>query len=112
MDANKYYLELMFIFLNIFQLQKLMKKFILTKTLFLRKKDKILQQKKLGCRFIRINTSKYYDEDYEIGRIQTFIKKYKNGQLKKLEKESNTKLKELEHKIREFKLQLTSQITQ
>ena len=55
-------------------------------------------RKKLGCKFIRINTSKHYDEDYEIGRIQTFISKFKNRQLKKLEKKSNKKLKELEDK--------------
>ena len=29
--------------------------------------------KKLGCEFIRINKIKRYDENYEIGRIQTFI---------------------------------------
>ena len=34
-------------------------------------------EKKLGCKFIRINTSKRYDEDYELGRIQTFISKLK-----------------------------------
>ena len=39
--------------------------------------------KKLGCQFIRINTSKRYDEDYEIGRIQTFIHKFKDRQLQK-----------------------------
>ena len=46
-------------------------------------------RKKLGCEFIRINTSKCYDEDYEIGRIQTFTSKFKDRQLKKIEKESN-----------------------
>ena len=47
---------------------------------------------KLGCKFIRINTSKEgYDTDYEASRIQTFISKYKDRQLKKLYK----KLKEL-----------------
>ena len=74
-----------------------------TETLFLRKKDK-KHQKKLGCKFIRINTNKRYDEDYEIGRMQTFISKFKDRQLKKL----NKKLKELEDKIEK----LTGQITQ
>ena len=38
--VNMYYLELMFILLNIFQPQKLMRKVILTETLFLRRNDK------------------------------------------------------------------------
>ena len=102
----------MFIFLNIFQLQKSMKKVILAETLFLRRKDKKRQKKKLGRKFIRINTSKRYDEDYEIGRIQTFISKFKNRQLGKLEKKSNKRIKELEDEIKKIKLQLTSQTTQ
>ena len=61
-------------------------------------------KKKLGCRFIRINTSKEgYDADYEAGRIQTFISKFKDRQLK-----LNKKLKELEDKMEK----LTGQITQ
>ena len=52
-----------------------MKKVILTETLFL-----------VGCKFVRFNTSKRYDEEYEIGRIETFIGKSKNRQLKRLEK--------------------------
>ena len=37
-------------------------------------------EKKLGCKFIRINTSKLYDEHYETetDRVQTFISKFKN----------------------------------
>ena len=70
-------------------------------------------RRKLGCIFIRINTSKEgYDVDYEVSRVQTFISKFKDRQLKKSEKESNKKLKELENKIKKLKLQLTSQITQ
>ena len=45
MVVNTYYLELMFILLNIFKQQKLMKKVILTKTLFSKKKDKKRQKK-------------------------------------------------------------------
>ena len=51
--------------------------------------------------------SKHYNEDYAIGRIETFISKFKDRQLKKLEKESND-----EDEVKELKLQLTSQITQ
>ena len=73
MGVNKYYLELMFILLNISQPQKLMKKVILTQTFFYEKRQKA-PEKKLGCKFIRINTSKEsYDRDYEASRIQTYI---------------------------------------
>ena len=64
-----------------------------------------MEQKKLGCKFIRTDTSKEgYDWDYEGNRIQTFISKFKNRKLKKL----NKKLQELEDKIEK----LTGQITQ
>ena len=39
-EVNTYYLELIFVLLNIFQQQKLMKKVILTEILFLKKQDK------------------------------------------------------------------------
>ena len=45
--ANIHYLELTFIFLNIFELYKLMKKFMLTETLFLGRKDKKRKKKSL-----------------------------------------------------------------
>ena len=45
-----------------------------------------------------------YDADYEASRIQRFISKFENRQLKKL----NKKLKELENKTEK----LTSQTTQ
>ena len=50
-------------------------------------------EKKLGCKFIRINTSKLYDEHYETetDRVQTFITKFKNGKQKELEKKNQTK---------------------
>ena len=51
--------------------------------IFEEKRQKALE-KKPGCKiFIRINMSKRYYEDYEIGRIQTFISKFKDRQLKK-----------------------------
>ena len=53
--------------------------------IFEEKKQKA-QEKKLGHKFIRINKSKRYDEDYEIGRIPTFISKFKDRQLKTLNK--------------------------
>ena len=54
--------------------------------IFERKRQKALE-KKIGCRFIIINTRKEgYDGDYEASRIQTFISKFKNRQFKKLNK--------------------------
>ena len=47
-------------------------------------------EKKLGCEFIRINTSNAengYDLDYEVGNIETFIDEFKNKKIKELEKE-------------------------
>ena len=54
--------------------------------IFEEKRQKALG-KKLGCEFIRINTSKEsYDGDYEVSRIEPFISKFKERQLKKLNK--------------------------
>ena len=45
-------------------------------------------EKKLNCKFIRINTSREnYDADYEAGRIQTFISNSNKNEIKKLEDE-------------------------
>ena len=78
---------------------------MLAETIFLRRKDNSTR-KKLDCKFIRINTSKKgYDPDYESGRVQTFVSKFKNRQLRILEKESNKKIKELEDKIKKLKFQ-------
>ena len=58
----------------------------------------------LGCKFSRINTSKKGNKNYEAGRIETFISKFKNRQLRELKKEPNKKVKELEDEIKRFKL--------
>ena len=66
MGVNIYYLELIFISINFYQQQKLMKKVILT------------EKKNLGCKFIIINTSNAkngYDLDYEADNINSKIKK-------------------------------------
>ena len=55
---------------------------------FEEKRQKALE-KKLGCKFIRINTSNAkngYDLDYEVGNVQAFIDEFKNKKIKKLEK--------------------------
>ena len=49
--------------------------------IFEEKRQEVL--KKLGCKFSRINASKRYGKHYEIGRIQTFICKFKGRQLEK-----------------------------
>ena len=69
------------------------------KNLFLKKKEAL--EKKLGGKFIRINTSnakKGYDTDYEVSKIETFISKFKEN-----------KIKELEEEIKKLKPQLTNQ---
>ena len=48
--------------------------------IFENKKQEALE-KKLGCKFIRINTSNAkngYDLDYEVGNIEAFIDEFKN----------------------------------
>ena len=56
--------------------------------IFEEKRQKALE-KKIGCKFIRINTSNAkngYDLDYEVGNIEAFIDKFKNKKIKELEK--------------------------
>ena len=104
-----------------------MKKVIVTEILlysiFL-KKTRIIE-KKLGCKFIKINTSNAkngYDLDYEVGNVQAFIDEFKNKKIKELEdkikekeEKSNKKIKELEAKLKELedknKNSTTNQIT-
>ena len=54
-------------------------------------------EKKLGCKFIRINTSSVkngYDLDYEVGNIEIFIDEFKIKKIKELEKEITEMRKE------------------
>ena len=67
----------------------------------MRKKDKKTLERKLGCKFIRINTSNAkngYDLDYEVGNVQAFIDEFKNKKIKKLEKQL-IKEKEMREKV-------------
>ena len=46
------------------------------------KKRQEAQEKKLGCKFIRTNTSNAktgYDLDHEVGNIETFIDEFKRN---------------------------------
>ena len=55
--------------------------------IFEEKRQKV-QEKKLGCKFIRINKSNVkigYYLDYEVGNIETFIDKFKNKKIRELE---------------------------
>ena len=68
--------------------------------IFEEKRQKTLE-KKLGCKFIRINTSNVkngYDLDYEVGNVQAFIDEFKNKKIKKLEKQL-IKEKEIREKL-------------
>ena len=92
MGVSIFYLELIFISVNFYQQQKLMKKNIPTEILFLRKKEKKHQKKKLGCKFSTINRSNAtngYDLDYEVGDIEALIDEFKS----KKKKKKNQKIK-------------------
>ena len=68
-----------------------MKKVILTDLTFEEKIQKALE-KKLGCKFIRINTSNAkngYDLDYEVGNIEVFIDEFINKKNKRPRKKIN-----------------------
>ena len=63
--------------------------------LIFEKKRQEALEKKLDCKFIRINISKEnYDADYEIDGIQTFISELKNKKLRELEKKNEELKKE------------------
>ena len=68
-------------------------------------------EKKLGCKFIRINTgnAKYgYDLDYEVGNVQAFIDEFKNKKIMKIRKTINKKIEiraKLEKEMRNEKLE-------
>ena len=72
--------------------------------IFEEKRQKALE-KKLNCKFIRVNaSSENYDADYEASRIQVFISQFKDNEIK----EKDNKNKELEDKIKKLKLQLAN----
>ena len=69
-----------------------MKKDILTDILFFEEKRQKGLEKKLCCKFIRINTSNVEngrDLDCEVGNIELFINQFKNKRIKELEKKKD-----------------------
>ena len=86
MGINKSHLEFMFIYWISLSHRNWWKGHTDRDFIFEEKRQEALE-KKIGCKFIRINTSKEgYDADYEASRIKTFISKFKDRQLKKLNK--------------------------
>ena len=79
------------------------------------KKTRSNRKKKIGCKFIKINTGnakKGYNTDYEVSKIQIFISEFKDKKAKEKEntkKEKDNKIKELEHELKKLRLQLTNQ---
>ena len=67
----------------------------------MKKKRQEALEKKLGCLFIRINTSdvkRGYDTDYEVSKIQIFISEFKDKKVK----EKDHKIKELEDELKKI----------
>ena len=60
-------------------------------------------EKRLNCELIRTNTSKRYDEDYEIGRTETFTSKFKHRQIKKVRKRIKQRNKRTRRRNRRIK---------
>ena len=79
MIASTYYLELISILLNIFLAIEVDEKDHTDRDLISEEKRQKVLEKKLNCKFIRINTSRdNYDADYEASRIQAFISQFKD----------------------------------
>ena len=79
MIVSTYYLELISILLNIFLAIEVDEKDHTDRDLIFEEKRQKVLEKKLNCKFIRINTSRdNYDADYEASRIQAFISQFKD----------------------------------
>ena len=69
--------------------------------IFEEKRQKALE-KKLGCKFIRINTSNAengYDLDYEVSDREAFIDEFNKKKIKKQEEKNKDKDKQLKEKL-------------
>ena len=59
---------------------------MLIETLFFEEKRQKALEKKLVCKFIRINisnTKNDYDLDFEVGNVEAFIDEFKNKKIRK-----------------------------
>ena len=69
-------------------------------TIFEEKRQEALQ-KKIGCKFIRINTSNAkngYNLDNQVGNVQTFIDEFKNKKIKKTKRQKKRKNRKIKQK--------------
>ena len=104
MSVKIYYLELTF-FREYFLAVEIDEKGHTDRDIIFEEKRQKALEKKLGCKFIRINTSNAkngYDLDYEVGNVQAFIDEFKNKKIKKLEKQL-IKEKEMREKLEKRK---------
>ena len=96
-------LELMFILINFYQQQELMKKDIFTEILFLRKKDRKHQKKNLVANLLETvvnytsNAKNGSDLDY-VGNIEAFIDDLKNKKIKKTRRKNKRKRRKIKQK--------------
>ena len=98
MIKNTYCLELIIYFTEYSLAVEIDEKGHADRDLEFEKKRHEALEKKLNCKFIRINTSREnFDVDYEASRIQVFISQFKDN-----------KIKELEGEIKKLKLQSTN----
>ena len=81
MGVNIYYLELIFILVSVFKAVEIDEKGYTDRDIIFEEKRQETLEKKLGCKFIRINTNATsgYDLDYEVGNVQAFIDEFKIG---------------------------------
>ena len=70
--------------------------------------------KKLGCKFIRINTSNSnnsYDLDYEIGNIEALIDEFKNKKITRKRNKRNEKLEIRNEKLKDKNKKFNKQLS-
>ena len=108
MGVNIYYLELIFILVNVFQQQKLMKEDILTETLFLRKKDKKHQKKNLVVKLLELIQVMQKTVMIQIMRLVTYKHLWMSSEIKEY-KIRNKRTRRQNKRTRRQKLKLNNQ---
>ena len=109
-NGNKYILFRIDVYSNKFLLAvEIVEKGHTDRDLIFEDKRQKALEKKLGCKFIRINTSNAkngYDIDYEFGNAEALIDEFKNKKIKELEEkliEEKEMREKLEKEIREMR---------